>query len=725
MLIPLPTMLRPHAWRSWPAVALLASAFLILAASPAAAQPDGRSVEEIVKAYGEALQRGDVEAEKLLVIEADHALLENTPFAGSAAPDQGSVRVTRGENRGPTAYGEIEISGGGQTGKLFVIAFEEAAGWRIALAESQRFAQIDADLEGATPGRIAAFNTLAAERAGNVAGSTPDAASEPAAASSPAPAAKPVFLISLFKPVVFLILVSVWGWIAGRCDKDAEYYFLKRYEWSGIHLGCAVFGFGALLLIPIFWAGLPVALLILGGGIGGYVFYRNGNVPAGEKWTLDIQSYMNKSTEMRQAAAQHSASVVLMAKDETPLDVPVGDDPALPAHQALEAGLDFTLPRGGEQIELVVDAEKAKFTARIDGVRHALPQIAPAVGVAMVDYVKKAAGLDVQERRKKQVGLMRCDHSTTGRHVLEVQTAGSTRGLSMLLRIDPGAQVGIEFAKLGLAPVQIEPLKAALDQPGGMVLVSAPPKHGTTTTLYSLAQEHDPYTSSVMTWEDEVAYEIEGVNHNVIPSGTTPEQFNQKLAAMLRSDPNVMMLGWLADAGTAKMLAEVSDEVRAYVPLFKDDAMSALIAWIKVLGDAKLASQSLRAVVAQRLVRRLCPMCRQAYTPDPAALKKLNLPPDKVSQLYRASGKVTDEKGRTETCPSCLGMGYRGRVAVFETIVIDDQARQLIATNQGDKLKAHLRKNRMLYMQESALAKVVEGVTDIKEISRALAEGKK
>jgi len=257
------------------------------------------------------------------------------------------------------------------------------------------------------------------------------------------------------------------------------------------------------------------------------------------------------------------------------------------------------------------------------------------------------------------------------------------------------------------------------------VIVSAPPKHGTTTTLYSLAQEHDPYTSSVMTWEDEIAYEVEGVNHNIIPAGATPEVFNEKLAAMLRSDPNVMLLGRLADSHTAKVLAEVADDVRSYIPLFKDDAMSVLVAWIKALGDPKLAGRSLRAVVAQRLVRRLCPVCRQAYTPDPAALKKLNLPPDKVSQLYRASGKVADEKGREETCPSCLGLGYRGRIAVFETIVVDEQAQQLIATNQGDKLKAHLRKNRMLYLQESALAKVVEGVTDIKEITRALAEGKK
>ncbi len=538
------------------------------------------------------------------------------------------------------------------------------------------------------------------------------------------PPASPVYLVSVYKPIIFLILLTGWGWIVGNLDKDAEYYFLKRTVWASAHMVAGAVGFGVLLLVPLFWVGLPLAILILGGEIAGYIYYRNEQVPAKDKWTASLDSFRNKTSQMRQAHAKHSASVLLMTKDDTKQDVPMGDDPNHAAHLALEAGLDFALPRGAEQVDLLVDAEKARFTTRIDGVRHALPEVEPAVAVTLIDYVKGIAKLDVADRRKKQVGILRCDHSTTGRHTLEAHTAGSTRGLSLSLRIDPGAQVGIAFEKLGLAPVQLSPLKAALAEPGGIVLVTAPSKHGTTTTIYSLLQEHDPYIASVMTWEDEVAYPIEGVSHNVIPPGSSADQINERLGAMLRSDPNVMMVGRLADAKTAKMLADAAEEVRCYLPLPKEDAMSSLIAWVKLLGDQKLAARSLRAVVAQRLVRRLCPTCRQSYTPDPGALKKLSLPAT-VDKLYRASGKVTDEKGREMTCPACHGMGYRGRVAVFESLVVDDTARELIATNQGDKLKAHLRKNRMLYLQESALAKVVEGVTDIKEITRALAEGKK
>jgi len=538
-------------------------------------------------------------------------------------------------------------------------------------------------------------------------------------------AAEPVFLLSLTKPILFLLVLVAWGWIVGNLDKDAEYYFLKRYAWSGAHLGAGVVGFGLLLLVPIFWVGLPLALLILGGEIGGYIFYRNSQVPEVERWTLSLDSLQKRAGRMRQTHAQRSASLVLMARDDTRLDVPVGDDPNLAPHLALEAALDFALPRGAEQVDLVIGAEKTTFTARIDGVRHALPAIEPAVAIKLLDYLKGIAGLDLEDRRRKQTGTLRCDHHPTGRHTLELHTAGSTRGLSLTIRIDPGAQVGIPFEKLGLAPVQVEALDKVLNEKGGVVLISAPPKHGTTTTLYSLIQRHDPYTSSVMTWEDEIAYEVEGVSHNISPPGASPEKFNEKLGAMLRSDPDVMMLARLADQATARLAAKAAEEVRIYLPLPKEDAMASLKAWLKIVGDQKLAANNTRAVIAQRLVRRLCPTCKQAYTPDPAALKKLNVPADKVKQLYRASGKVADEKGREQDCSTCHGMGYRGRVAVFEVMALDQEARDLIAHNEADKLKAYLRKQRMLYLQEAALAKVVEGVTDIKEITRAMSEGKK
>jgi len=141
--------------------------------------------------------------------------------------------------------------------------------------------------------------------------------------------------------------------------------------------------------------------------------------------------------------------------------------------------------------------------------------------------------------------------------------------------------------------------------------------------------------------------------------------------------------------------------------------------WVQAVGDKSKAGDALRAIVAQRLLRKLCETCRVAYKPDPKLLKKLNLPTDKVSQLYKHSGKIM-VKEEEQTCPDCMGLGYRGRRAVFEVMILDDQCRSLIGEGQLNQLKNRLRKNRMLYMQEAALNLAAQGITSVSEISRVL-----
>jgi type II secretory ATPase GspE/PulE/Tfp pilus assembly ATPase PilB-like protein len=144
-------------------------------------------------------------------------------------------------------------------------------------------------------------------------------------------------------------------------------------------------------------------------------------------------------------------------------------------------------------------------------------------------------------------------------------------------------------------------------------------------------------------------------------------------------------------------------------------------AWVKAVGDPKLGADALVAVLSQRLVRKLCTTCRVPYRPDPEALRKLNLPADRVAQLYKHSGQVLVKK-EMQPCPACLGVAYSGRIGVFEVMVLDDQARALIVAGQLDQLRAYLRKQKMLWLQEAALARVVDGTTSIAEITRVLSK---
>ncbi len=531
--------------------------------------------------------------------------------------------------------------------------------------------------------------------------------------------AEAVFLMSVYKPILFALVLGVWGWIVSNLDKDTEYFFLQRKLWNAVHIGVGMLAFWLWLLIPYFWLGLPVALVLTGGAIGGYIYYRNGQVPEQARWTLSLDSFRNRMDKMQAASARKNVTMTLMSEDDAMLEVPVGDTPQAKAHQVLEQILEFALPRGADQIEVAVDSTRAAVAVRVDGVRYPQPTLEPAVAVALIDYMKGAAGLDLADRRRKQSGTTIVNAGELGKHQLGVITSGSTQAMQMVIPIDPVAQASIPLDQMGMLEAQCNQLIEVLDKRGGTVIVSCPPQHGQTSTLYTLLQRHDPYTQSVYTLEDKHPFEIEGVNHEKLPPDADPEKCNQIINSMLRRDPAVLFYDRRPDPVTAKTIARYSDEVRFYVGMTKEDTFSALRAWVKLVGSARAATEHLGVIVSQRLVRKLCPTCRTQYAPDAAALRKFNLPADKIKRLYKASGQVMVNK-KPRVCPDCLGMGYKGRTGVFEVMVFDEQARKMLADKQIEQLRSHLRKQKMLWLQEAALAKVVEGVTDIKEVTRAL-----
>ncbi len=532
--------------------------------------------------------------------------------------------------------------------------------------------------------------------------------------------AEPVFLMSLLKPVLFVLMLIGWGWAVSNLDSDAGRFYLKRKLWNLAFLGSGVLGFGLLLLVPFFFVGFFLCLLIVGGVAGGYVYYRNNEVPPAAKWEVSLDFIRDHMATRGAKSAQEHASVVLMKKDESRLPVPSRDNPNAEAHALMENLMDFALPRGADRIDVLVEPSKSTINVRIDGVVYPQAQTEPALAMRLVDYLKSSLSLDMEDRRKKQGGLLKVDAGDLGRHTLDITTSGSSRGLGMSLSVDPDMRTQMPLEQLGMLEPQQQKIRQLLSSVGGVVVVAAPPSQGTTTMLYSMLSEHDPYTCSVVTMEDAVTWELEGVNHMVMDESVPPEKFNDKLMAVLRADPQVLYLTRFADSRTPGHLASGTEECRIYLPIEADDTFSGLRAWVKAVGDRKLGAKSITAVISQRLVRRLCHTCRTSFVPDPAALKKLNLP-GKVEQLFRSSGKVM-VKDKPQPCPDCMGLGYRGRVGVYEVMTIDDQARKYIATGESDKLRAHLRRQRMIWLQEAALAKVVEGITDIKEITRSLSK---
>lgn len=532
-----------------------------------------------------------------------------------------------------------------------------------------------------------------------------------------------VFLLSWIKPLLVLAALVGWARLVSTLDKDLEYYHLPRMLWNGGHMAAAVAGFAAMFLIPIFLIGFPIGVACLFGSLYAYAVYRNQRVPFDNRWDLSMNGIRTVLTDWQQDQADKRASLRIINADGDQLEVPAGNDPQAEIHAALAEILNFAIPRNADRIDLSIDKEVGKIVTRIDGVLYPQPELDPKKAMSILEYVKGAAGMDLTNQRKREQGRISVDLGEFGTNRLLIETSGSTRGIRMAMDINPAKQANIPLDKLGLTETQRDQILEMVAQPGGTIIVSAPPMQGQTTTLYSILQTHDPYTSSVLTIERTKPFEVEGVNHQEFGDEATADEINERIKVLLRSDPNVVMLSELFDDNTPGILAPMAEECRFYVPVKSESGFDAVKRWIKLVDDPKLATQGLIAVMQQRLVRRLCTTCRTPYKPDPAALKKLNIPADKVDTLYQSSGQV-EVKGKPRTCPACMGIGYRGRIGVFELMIYDDAARSLLRKGDLDSLRTHLRKQKLQYLQEAALAKVVEGVTDIKEITRVLASSK-
>ncbi len=530
-----------------------------------------------------------------------------------------------------------------------------------------------------------------------------------------------VILMSLVKPLIGTAVLIGWARWATVCDKDSLYFNLNRRLWNAVQMAAAALGFAAILLIPYFIAGLFLALLVMVGGAAGYIYVRNQAVPEGRRWRFDIDMVKAMLLRQRQKRAEKQALLKFTAAAGSKAglkQVPLPEDPVYDAHIQMEEFLEAAFRRNASRVDLTGNDSQFVAQITVDGVDYKHSQLPATAALAVIDYLKAQCGLDVSDRRRKQTGKCTIEMEGQGTHDLRIDTAGSTRGLTLTILVDPTKQLAIPLAKLGLLDSQMERLKPALETGKGVVLVATPPKNGRTVTLYSLTQSHDPYTMDIHTVEAEVERELDGVTQKIVAAADMPKMVQ---STMLK-DPHVVMIAQINDQQTARLVASAGVEGRrVYAGLKADDTFSGLKLWLKAVGDANIVADGLTAVLSERLIRKLCTYCRQKYKPDAAALRKLNLPADKIPFLYKQGGKVM-VKNKPEPCPACSATGYSGRVAAFEVMVLDDEARQLVRTANFDGLRTHLRRQRTLWLEEAALARVVDGTTSIGEVMRALGQ---
>ncbi|MET0294111.1 MAG: type II secretion system ATPase GspE [Phenylobacterium sp.] len=341
---------------------------------------------------------------------------------------------------------------------------------------------------------------------------------------------------------------------------------------------------------------------------------------------------------------------------------------------------------------------------RVDGVMREVLRLSQRLAPLLVSRVKVMARLDIAEKRLPQDG--RISLNIGGRALdVRVSTLPARAGERVVMRLLDQEQAGLELSELGMNPATLQLFRAALAEPNGIVLVTGPTGSGKTTTLYAGLALLNDASRNILTIEDPVEYAIPGIGQTQVNTkvGMT---FAAGLRAILRQDPNVVMVGEIRDVETAQIAVQASLTGHLVLStVHTNDALGA-ITRLRDLGvEPFLLASTVRLIMAQRLVRRLCPECRRAEPADAAAARLLGVA--QGTTIWRAVG-----------CAACNQTGYAGRVGVYEAVRIDDRLRRLIGEDAGEDAMAAQAFGAGGRLAEVVRRYVTEGVTTLEEAIR-------
>jgi type IV pilus assembly protein PilB len=349
---------------------------------------------------------------------------------------------------------------------------------------------------------------------------------------------------------------------------------------------------------------------------------------------------------------------------------------------------------------------------RIDGVLHEMQRSPKQIQGGVISRVKILSDIDIAERRKPQDGRMSVVHQ--GQKIdLRVASLPTVWGEKIVMRVLDNSTARLALRDLSFSERSFEVYQRAYSKPYGMILVTGPTGSGKSTTLYATVNAVSQPEINVITVEDPVEYRLPGINQvQVNPkAGLT---FAGALRSILRSDPDVVLLGEIRDHETAQIAVEAALTGHLVLStLHTNDAASAVTRLVEMGIEPFLVGSALDAVVAQRLARKLCTKCREPYEPAPADLRSAGFTwpdPSRPVELFRPVG-----------CPACSGTGYRGRLALHEVMEVTETIeRHAVARSSAQEVAATAHAEGMVSLREDGWQKVCEGRTSLEELLRVV-----
>lgn len=526
---------------------------------------------------------------------------------------------------------------------------------------------------------------------------------------------------SPWKLLVATMFFTLWVMLAQWVDRDTVIVNTYRIIWNVVTMACGIVATALLIFLPIFLAGLGAFIVVVGALAMTYVIHRNGLVLEEDKvMTADhISRVMKEGFKSKKEKKKVDVRErVRITGAEGVVDVPEEEEDRIRFGIGQDLLFDALWRRASFLHLKPANNEIAKVQLDIDGILTNRDDLPRQDADAAVYFFKQVAGLDLAERRKPQKKTILAVLGDTHRYDVEVNSKGTSAGESLTLRII-GKEKKFKLPDLGFSEEQLKQVREVTYEDNGLIVLSAPPGQGLTTSVYSFTRSHDAFLLNIQMLEYESELVIDNITSHIYkPSQEKP--YSQELLRVFRTDPNVVVLPDIRDKEAFPIVAKAAATKQlVYVALQTVDLFDALKKTIALIGDQAAAAKALSLVAHQRLVRKLCESCKAAYKPDAATLKKINLPPNTV--LYRKPEPEYDKHGNEIICQSCQGTGYDGRTAVFAILQINDELRSVIASAKSfDEIKAAAAQHGSLSLQTPALQKVTAGITDIEEVRRAL-----
>ncbi|VTU00483.1 type ii secretion system protein e : Type II secretion system protein E OS=Planctomyces limnophilus (strain ATCC 43296 / DSM 3776 / IFAM 1008 / 290) GN=Plim_0408 PE=4 SV=1: T2SE_Nter: T2SE [Gemmataceae bacterium] len=353
--------------------------------------------------------------------------------------------------------------------------------------------------------------------------------------------------------------------------------------------------------------------------------------------------------------------------------------------------------------------EEYKMRYRCDGVLYEMVPPPRHLATAIASRIKVMANLDIAERRLPQDG--RIELNVGGNPVdMRVSVLPTLFGESVVIRVLDRTNVGLSLDRIGMPPDILGQFRACIKKPNGIVLVTGPTGSGKTTTLYSALSELNDIDTKIITTEDPVEYEIDGIvqcpiNHEIDVT------FASALRAILRQDPDVILVGEIRDLETAQIAIQASlTGHMVFSTLHTNDAPSSVTRLRDMGVEPFLITATVEAIQAQRLVRRVCQNCRAGYDPTREQMMELNLTPDVVKgrQFFYGEG-----------CDKCNNLGFKGRTGLYELLIMNDDLRDMVSTGVStDAIRAYCRKIGTASLRDSGLRALYAGTTTLDEVVR-------